>query len=242
MVDQLYPEIGVAAANVLERLGLEVDVPTDQTCCGQPAYNSGFRKEARAIAGRFLEVFEGDDDRPIVVPSGSCGAMVRNLYPELFHDDPRMLERARAAGRRVYEFSEFIVDRLGRSDLGGTLAGSAVYHECCHLLRELHVDRQPKTLLRDVRKLEMRPLEKAEVCCGFGGTFAIKFPEISTAIMVEKLRNVAASGADMLIAGDAGCLMHLDGGMRKRGMKVRALHYAQVLDLATRSSAGGRAS
>jgi L-lactate dehydrogenase complex protein LldE len=236
MVDQMYPEVGVAAASVLEKLGLDVDVPPSQTCCGQPAYNSGFRSEARAIAERFLDVFEGDPGRPIVVPSGSCGAMVRNLYLELFHDDPRMLERARAVSRRLYEFSEFIVDRLGRSDLGGALEGSAVYHECCHLMRELHVDRQPKALLKNIRGLELRPLEKAEVCCGFGGTFAIKFPEISTAIMEEKLRNVAASKAEMLVAGDVGCLMHLDGGMRKRGIQVRALHIAQVLDLATGGS------
>lgn len=230
LVDQVYPEIGMACARVLNRLGVEVDVPGKQTCCGQPAYNSGFWTEARAIAKRFLKVFDGD--APIVVPSGSCGAMVRNMYPELFHDDPEMLARARAVGKRVFEFSEFVVDRLGVSDAGGELRGTAVYHQCCHLLRELNIDRQPKALLGSIRGLELRPLEKAEVCCGFGGTFAVKMPEISTAMMDEKLRNVAASGAEMLIAGDSGCLMHMDGGMRRQGMKVRALHYAEVLDLA----------
>ena len=230
LVDQVYPEIGMACARVLERLGVEVDVPRNQTCCGQPAYNSGFRTEARAIAGRFLDVFDGNE--PIVVPSGSCGAMVRNMYRELFHDDPEMLARARKVGERVYEFSEFVVDRLGVSDVAGELRGTATYHQCCHLLRELNVDRQPKTLLGAIRGLELRPLEKAEVCCGFGGTFAVKMWEISTAMMDEKLKTVAATGAEMLIAGDSGCLMHMDGGMRRRGMNVRAVHYAEVLDLA----------
>jgi L-lactate dehydrogenase complex protein LldE len=239
----------MAAARVLERAGVEVVVPRAQTCCGQPAFNSGFRKEARSVAKRFLEVFDhgpGDETgtNPIVVPSGSCGAMVRNFYPELFHDDPATQARARATGRRVFEFSEFIVDRLGVTDLGAELPNklkvSAVYHQCCHLLRELHVDRQPKALLEQVRGLELRRLERPEVCCGFGGTFAIKLPEISTALMDEKLRNVAASGAEMLIAGDSGCLMHMDGGMRRRGMKVRALHYAEVLDMATGDNATRR--
>lgn len=234
--DQFYPEVVEASVNVLQRLGVVVTVPRDQTCCGQPAFNSGFRKDARAVAKRFLKTFEGEG--PIVVPSGSCGAMVRNFYPELFHDDHELLEKARDVGSRVFEFSEFLVDRLGASDLGGELKGSAVYHQCCHLLRELKVDRQPKALLSSIRGLEMRSLDKAEVCCGFGGTFAIKMSDISTAMMNEKLDNVAASGAEMLVASDAGCLMHLDGGMRKRGMKVRALHLAEVLDRATAGTKG----
>jgi len=238
--DQFYPEVVQSVANVLERQGVAVEVPGEQTCCGQPAFNSGFRKDARKVAQRFLEVFAGD--HPIVVPSGSCGAMVRNFYPELFHGDPELEGRAKQVGDRLFEFSEFLVDRLGAVDLDGVLNGSAAYHQCCHLLRELKVDRQPKALLSSIKGLEMRPLEKAEVCCGFGGTFAIKMSEISTAMMNEKLDNVAASGAEMLVASDAGCLMHLEGGMRKRGMKVRALHLAEVLDRATagrKAGAGG---
>ncbi|MBI4218893.1 MAG: (Fe-S)-binding protein [Chloroflexi bacterium] len=231
LIDQFYPEVGESVVNVLRRAGAEVDVPAKQTCCGQPAFNSGYRADARAVAARFLDVFEGEG--PIVVPSGSCGAMVRNFYRELFHDDPVMLARAGRAGERVREFSEFVVDGLGKADLGGELRASAVYHQCCHLLRELHVDRQPKALLAGIRGLEMRPLVKSEVCCGFGGTFAVKMPDVSTAIMNEKLENVVASGAEYLVASDSGCLMHMGGAITRRRLKVKPVHIAQLLDMAT---------
>ncbi len=228
LVDQFYPEIGESVVNVLERLGVEVDFPEGQTCCGQPAFNSGYLPDARAVARRFLEVFEGD--QPIVVPSGSCCAMVRNFYPELFHGEREMLDRAAQVGARLYEFSEFLVDVLGRPDAGGRLDCSAVYHKCCHLLREIGVDEQPKALLEGIAGMDLRPLERAEVCCGFGGTFSIKMPDISTAMLDEKLDNVEASGAGALIAGDAGCIMHMAGGLRRRGSGIRVAHLAQVLD------------
>ena len=231
VVDQFSPEIGESVVNVLERQGVAVDFPAAQTCCGQPAFNAGFTDDARAVARRFLEVFEGED--PIVVPSGSCGAMVRNLYLHLFEDDPEMLQKAKDVGERLYEFSEFLVDVLKKPDLAASLTGSATYHECCHLLRELGVDVQPKSLLGAVSGLEMREMDQAEVCCGFGGTFAVKFPELSTAMLNDKLDNAVATGAEMLVAGDATCLMHIEGGARRRGDSIRPIHIAQLLDRAT---------
>ena len=232
MVDLFHPEVGESVVNVLERLGVEVEFPEGQTCCGQPAFNSGFDAEARSVATRFLEAFEATAD-PIVVPSGSCGAMVRNHYRELFADDPATLARAERVAARVYDFSEFLVDVLGVTDLGGALEGPAAYHQCCHLLRDLGVDRQPKALMDAVDGLEMLPLERSEECCGFGGTFAVKFPEVSAAMLDDKLDRVEASGAKTLVAGDTGCIMHMAGGLRRRGSDVQVLHLAQLLDRAT---------
>jgi L-lactate dehydrogenase complex protein LldE len=228
LVDQFMPEVAESVVNVLEGQGIAVDVPRAQTCCGQPAFNRGFRKDAVPIARRFLEIFEGD--APIVTPSGSCAAMVRNFYPELFEHDPAALARARAEGARVWEFSEFLVDVLGVESAGAERRMSATYHKCCHLLRELGVDRQPAALLNSVKGLEVKPLERAEVCCGFGGAFSVKMSDISTAMLNEKLDNVVATGAETLVASDAGCIMHMAGGLRRRGSKTRVLHLAQVID------------
>ena len=228
LVDQFYPEVGESAVRVLERLGVEVDVPKKQTCCGQPAYNSGYWPDARAVAIRFLDVFE--DEGPIIVPSGSCGAMVKHHYAALFRDDPVQLERSRKLGNRLFEFSEFVVDVLGRSDAMGRNNDAITYHPCCHLLRELGVDEQPRALLEGVDGPELKPLERADVCCGFGGTFAVKMADISSAMLDEKLDNVEATGAKTLVAGDAGCIMHMAGGLRRRGSPVRVTHLAQFLD------------
>ena len=237
LVDQFYPEVGEGVVNVLERLGVEVDVPAEQTCCGQPAYNSGYWDDARAVAARFLDVFEGDG--PIVVPSGSCGAMVKHHYAALFRDDPVQLERSRELGKRLYEFSELVVDVLGRFDTMGRNSGDTTYHACCHLLRELGIDEQPRALLDGVEGPEFRPLERADVCCGFGGTFAVKMSDISTAMLDEKLDNVEATGAKTLVAGDAGCIMHMAGGLRRRGSQVRVAHLAQYLDDSMKNAGAG---
>ena len=228
LVDQFYPEVAESVVTVLGRLGAEVDVPKKQTCCGQPAYNSGYWPDARAVAIRFLDVFDGEG--PIVVPSGSCGAMVRHHYAALFRDDPVQLERSRKLGNRLFEFSEFVVDVLGRSDAMGRNNGAITYHQCCHLLRDLGIDRQPRALLEGVDGPELRPLERADVCCGFGGTFAVKMADISSAMLDEKLDNVEATGAKTLVAGDAGCIMHMAGGLRRRGSAIRVAHLAQFVD------------
>ena len=234
LVDQFRPETGVSVVNVLERLGIEVTFPPDQTCCGQPGFNSGFRSEAREVARRFLEVFDGDE--PIVAPSGSCVAMVRVYYRDLFRNDPVERARAEQVSARLWEFSEFIVDGLGETRLEGNWQGSATYQRCCHLLRELGVDSQPEGLLNGVEGLSLRAMERSEVCCGFGGSFAVKMADISSAMLAEKIDNVEATGASSLIAGDTGCLMHMEGGLRRRRSEIQVLHIAEVLDRATSGS------
>ena len=229
LVDQFAPAVGVSVVNILESRGIEVHFPPDQTCCGQPAFNSGFRNDARPVASRFLDVFEATEGS-IVCPSGSCVAMVRNFYEDLFRDHPQELARAERLSQRIFEFSEFIVDVLGIEDLGVTTEVDATYHRCCHLLRELHVDAQPTTLMDNVDGLELRPMVRDEVCCGFGGAFSVKMSDVSTAMLDEKLDNVLATGVSTLIAGDTGCIMHMQGGLRRRGSNVQVVHIAELLD------------
>jgi len=240
LVDQFRPEVGESVVNVLERLGVNVEFPEGQTCCGQPAFNSGFRNEARDVARHFLDVFDATEG-PIIVPSGSCGAMVRNFYSEMFEDDPAERERARRVGERIYEFTEFLEDVLGEDEpylnLGAKLEDTATYHQCCHLERELGVDHQPQELLRQVEGLQMLPMSRPEVCCGFGGTFAVKFSDVSTAMLDEKLDNAAATGASTIVAGDTGCIMHMAGGLRRRGSGQQVRHIAEILDEASGAQA-----
>ena len=240
LVDQFRPQVGDSVVSVLNRLDVSVDVPPDQTCCGQPAFNSGFRKEAREVARRFLDVFDGD--QPIVCPSGSCGAMVRNFYPILFRDEPAELERVKRVADRLWEFTEFIVDGLGEESVPAANAESATYHKCCHALRELGIDEQPAKLLSGIEGLELMPMERSEVCCGFGGAFSVKMPDISTAMLKEKLDNVEKTGAKRLIAGDTGCIMHMEGGLRRRGSDVKVSHTAEALDEAMRAKSAGQGS
>ncbi len=228
MVDQLAPGVGESTIEVLEYLGLEVDFLSDQTCCAQPAFNSGFRSEAFPVAKRFVELFE-QVEGPIVVPSGSCAAMVRNYYRDLFRDDPDLVERAARVGDRLYEFTEFIDRYFGNDAISGRLSDTATYHKCCHLIRELGVDRPPLELLENVDGLEMTPLERADVCCGFGGAFSVKMPDISSAILNEKLDNIEATGANNVIAADTGCIYQMQGGLRRRGSKVQVVHIAEIL-------------
>lgn len=227
--------------DVLEKRGVKLAVPQDQTCCGQPAFNSGYRAEAREVASRFLDIFDDQSGNPapIVAPSGSCAAMVRNYYPILFRDNPAQLERVKRVADRLWEFSEFIVDGLGESSLGvdaKNADSTATYHRCCHALRELGIDRQPTALLESVDGLEMKPMDRSEVCCGFGGAFSVKMPEISTAMLNEKLDNVQKTGASHLIAGDTGCIMHMEGGLRRRNSSVQVLHIAELLAESVRPS------
>ena len=229
LVDQFLPNVGMSVVNILESQGIDVHFPPDQTCCGQPAFNSGFRNEARPVASRFLDIFEATDG-PIVCPSGSCVAMVRNFYEDLFRGNPGELARAERLSGRIFEFTEFIVDVLGIENLDVRKETDATYHRCCHLLRELHVDDQPKALLNNVDGLVLKPMERDEVCCGFGGAFSVKMSDVSTAMLNEKLDNVVATGASTLIAGDTGCIMHMQGGLRRRGSNVQVVHIAELLD------------
>ncbi len=229
LVDEFVPKVGISVVNVLESLGVEVDFPPDQTCCAQPAFNSGFRNGARQVAARFIDTFEATEG-PIVCPSGSCVAMVRNFYPDLFRDDPEKLARVEKLNERVFEFTEFLVDVLGIDDVSVEIESRATYHQCCHLLRELHIEHQPELLLESVSGLNIVPMERKEVCCGFGGTFSLKMSDISTAMLDEKLDNALATGARTLVAGDTGCIMHMQGGLRRRGADVQVVHIAEVLD------------
>jgi L-lactate dehydrogenase complex protein LldE len=228
MVDQLAPAVGESTVDVLEYLGLTVNFLDDQTCCGQPAFNSGFRSEALPVAKRFIELFE-QVEGPIVVPSGSCAAMVRNYYGDLFRDDLNLIERARRVGERLYELTEFISQFFGGDAIAGQLDDTATYHKCCHLLREIGVDEQPLEILSQVEGLEMTPLERADVCCGFGGAFSVKMPDISSAILDEKIDYIEATQAKTVIAADTGCVYQMQGGLRRRGSDVQVVHIAEVL-------------
>ena len=228
LVDHLFPRVGLAAAAVLERCGVQVTVPPGQTCCGQPALNAGFTEEARRMARHTIDVLTADD-APVVVPSGSCADMIVHHAPGLLAGDAAYASRARAVAARTHELSQFLVDSARRPDCGACLAGSAVYHPSCHGLRALGVDRQPRELLAHVRGLELRPLHDAETCCGFGGLFAVKMSDVSGAMLERKLGAIEASGADTVIATDMSCLMHIAGGLRRRGSRVAVRHLAEVL-------------
>ena len=228
IVDQLFPEVGVSVVRVLRRMGVEVGFPEGQTCCGQAVYNSGFRREARELAEKTVE--ELGNSEYVVVPSGSCAAMMRVFYLDLFEEDPIMLAKAEALSAKVHEFSEFLVKVLGVEDPGVEGSGSAVFHPGCHLLREMEVREAPRRLLDSVAGLEVRDLRDAETCCGFGGSFSVKLPHISEGMLADKVASVRESGADTLVSCDMSCLMHIGGALRRQTPDVRIRHIAQVLD------------
>jgi L-lactate dehydrogenase complex protein LldE len=227
LVDQLFPRMGLAMAEVLERLGYAIDFPEAQTCCGQPAFNSGFRGEARLVARQFLKAFR--DAEYIVCPSGSCTAMVRHHYAELFHKDPEALETSRQLSARVFEFSEFLVNVAGQEDVGARYDGVVTYHDSCHSLRELKLRDEPRRLLRAVRGLELREMDIAEECCGFGGTFSVKFADVSGAMVGTKIESIVRTGAGAVVSTDASCLMQIRGALSRAGLPIQALHLAEVL-------------
>jgi len=225
-VDQFYPHVGMSIVGVLERLGHTVDYPEAQTCCGQPAFNSGFWDEARSVAERQMRVFR--DSEMVVIASGSCGAMVKVFYPELFRGHPQEVE-AKALATKTFEFSDFLVNRLGVLDVGARFPGRATFHDGCHALRELGLKKEPRQLLRHVQGLELVEMKEAETCCGFGGTFAVKFPMISTAMGEVKCASIADTGADYVISNDCSCLMQIRGVLDRQGKSVKTLHLAEVL-------------
>lgn len=229
IVDTLYPEIGEAVVAVLERAGAQVDFPAGQTCCGQPAFNAGLRQEARPMAENTIRVFE-DVPGSIVVPSGSCAAMLRHGYLELFSGDPGWLKRARSLAERTFEFSEYLVDVLGVTDLGAYFPSRLTYHASCHLTRDLMVTRQPQLLLEQVRGAELAALHEAQDCCGFGGVFSAEHPQLSTAMLKRKLANIQDSEAQVVVSCDAGCITNINGGLVRQGKQPCAQHLAQVLN------------
>ena len=214
-------------AEVLERAGWSVDFPEAQTCCGQPAFNSGYRQEARAVARHFLDVFR--DAEYIVVPSGSCASMVSHHYAELFHKEPETLERVHALEPRVWEFSKFLLEVAKVDDVGARLEDVATYHDSCHALRELGIKAGPRRLLAHVRGLELREMTPAEECCGFGGTFSVKFAELSGAMARTKIDAILRTGANTVVGVDSSCLMQIQGALSRAGSTVRTMHLAEVL-------------
>jgi L-lactate dehydrogenase complex protein LldE len=229
LVNEVDPEAGWAVVRVLERLGVDVQVPEAQTCCGQPAYNAGFADDARGVARHALRTLDRTEG-PIVIPSGSCGDMIVHQYAELFREEPETLEMARRVSARCQELSQFVASRLEGRGWPGRLAARVAYHPSCHLMRGLGVRDQPVELLRGVEGLELVEVRDAEECCGFGGLFSIKSPEISQAMLQRKLAAIEGSGADRLVSCDLGCLLHLAGGLHRLGSRMKVQHIAETLD------------
>jgi L-lactate dehydrogenase complex protein LldE len=227
LVDLFRPTVGFAAVKLLEEAGCAVEVPRAQTCCGQPAYNSGDRADARAIAARVIAAFEPYDY--VVAPSGSCAGMIREHYPALFADDAPMQKRAQALAARTYELVSFLADVRGMTRVAARFEGTITYHDSCSGLRELGIKQQPRKLLATIEGLRLTELPGAEICCGFGGTFCVKYPAISDKIVSEKTADIAATGAGTLLAGDLGCLLNMAGKLKREGRPVAARHVAEVL-------------
>src|SRR5271169_1393281 len=227
LVDLFRPTVGFAAVKLLEEAGCTVEVPRAQTCCGQPAYNLGDRANAKAIAAQVIEALAGFDY--VVAPSGSCAGMIRHHYPEAFADDPALLPQAQELAGRTWELVSFLVDVRGVEAVGARWERTATYHDACSGLRELGVREQPRRLLASVEGLRLRELPGAETCCGFGGTFCVKYPDISDKMVADKAADIAATGAAAVLAGDLGCLLNIAGKLARQGQPIEVRHVAEVL-------------
>ncbi|NJN19083.1 MAG: (Fe-S)-binding protein [Oscillochloris sp.] len=226
IVDQIYPSIGQASVALLESQAVEVQVPRGLTCCGQMAFNAGFRDEAYAVAGRTIEVLRNQGD--VVLPSGSCAAMIRHLYHELFDGTP-YARPAEELAARTYELTEYLVDVLGVADVGARFAGSVTFHDACHGLRYLGLGKQARTLLDQVAEAEVKPLPGCDQCCGFGGLFAVKQAAISEAMMLRKLDGITSAEADLVVTADASCMTQIAGGLSRRNSRIKTRHIAELL-------------
>ena len=227
LVDVFYPEVGKSVVDILEESGVDVDFPMSQTCCGQPAFNSGYQKQSRETAKQLIRSFARSEY--VVAPSGSCVSMIKHYYPKLFEDDPGWRREAEALAKKTFELTDFLVNVLKMTDLGTALQDSAIYHHSCQMNRELGVKEEPLQLLSLVEGLKLEELSYCQDCCGFGGTFAVKMNEISTAMADEKIKQIESTGANLVVGADMGCLMHLSGRMRRTGKSMRVMHIAEVL-------------
>lgn len=219
-IDQFYPEVGLATVKILKKLGVKFDYPIEQTCCGQPAFNTGYRKEAKALAEKFIEIFSKFDY--IVSPSSSCVSMVKNFYPELLNKDENTTQK-------FFELTEFLVNVMHIDSTGAEFNHTVTYHDSCHALRELKLKMEPRILLKSVKNLKLIEMENSEDCCGFGGTFSVKFPEISADMAKYKVKHILNSGADFVTSTDQSCLMQIDGYAKKHGISIKTIHIAQIL-------------
>lgn len=228
MVDMIYPKTGISAVKLFDHLGIEVDYPEGQTCCAQPAFNAGFWNDARQVARHFIHTFLDAD--LIVTPSGSCASMVQHYYPELFKDDPAMLDKATWVASITWELTEYLVDGLGITDLGGRLPPTRVaFHDACHGLRLMHLGEQARKLAQAIDGVTVVDLAGADECCGFGGLFSVKMPEISNAMLQRKIDHIQAVDVDYIITGDCGCLAQINGGLSRASAPRRVMHIADLL-------------
>lgn len=227
LADVFFPQVGKSVVDILEHCGVEVDFPEGQTCCGQPAYNSGYQKETREVAKQMIEAFAHSEY--VVTPSGSCASMVRHYYPEMFQDEPEWRERAASLAAKTYELTEFLVRILGVTDVGAELCEKATFHQSCHMSRGLGIKDEPLALLSHVNGLTVKELPYCQDCCGFGGTFAAKMSPISESMVDDKIKHVEATGANLLIGADLGCLMNIGGRLRRVGKDIQVMHVAEVL-------------
>ncbi|NDJ59489.1 MAG: (Fe-S)-binding protein [Chloroflexi bacterium] len=235
IVDMIYPDTGVSVVEILEHLGVEVRFPLNQTCCGQPAFNSGFQNDARQVAKQFLTAFA--DAQVIVCPSGSCASMVRHYYPELFKDDPALRQQANWLASITWEFTEYLVDGLGITDVGAKLPPTRVaFHHACHGYRLLNLSEQAAALADHIEGVTVTELPGADECCGFGGLFSVKMPEISGAMLEDKVKNIEATDADLIVTGDASCLTQMNGGLSRQNSARRVVHIAALLARGLRSA------
>ncbi len=228
LIDQLWPSVGTSAVEVLRRAGCEVVFDERQTCCGQPAFNTGYRAEARRLATRFIEIFEEGKTDAVVSPSGSCTAMAHH-FRELFADDEAWRRRSDVIAERTHELGSFLVNVLGVEDVGASFKGRVTWHDACHGLRDLNIREEPRRLLRSVRGAEFVELANADSCCGFGGTFSVKYPEISVAILDNKIEAIERAGVRAVVSGDASCLMQIGGRLSRNNSKVKPMHLAELL-------------
>ena len=229
LTDSFFPQTGQSVVDILHRIGIRVDFAREQTCCGQPQFNAGLRKDARVIAQHTIQVFENAQG-DIVTPSGSCAHHFRHNYLELFEGDSVWYPRAKALSERVFEFTEYLVDKLNVTDVGAHWNGTLTYHPSCHTLRGINVDKQPRTLLQNVHGATLVDLTNAQECCGFGGVMSVEHPELSAEWLKRKISNLEESQAPVLVVTDAGCLMHIAGGLNRQGKKQRVIHIAEVLN------------
>lgn len=226
LVDQFAPEVGVATIKILKKLGCSIDYPFEQTCCGQPAFNTGYRNDAKILAERFINLFAKSEY--IVAPSGSCVSMVKIFYDQLeLSGEAR--NKLKHIKENIFELSEFIVNVLQVTDLRASFKGRVTYHESCHLLRELRISKEPKELIKNIRGVEYIEMKESDRCCGFGGTFSLKFPELSTTITQDKVVNIINSGAEYVVANDTSCLMKIDAALKPKRSKIKTLHIAELL-------------
>lgn len=227
LVDTMFPKTGEAMMDVFDRFSIPFDYPRGQTCCGQPAFNSGYRRDAASAAQHFIDIFK--DAEVIVCPSGSCVHMVRHHYPALFEDDPEMQDKALSIGEKTFEFTQYLVDVLGITDPQTEIQGTVTYHDSCHLSRGLGINEQPRALLKNIKGLTFAEMKDSDTCCGFGGTFSVNYPEISVAMVDEKIDNILATGANIVTGCDISCLMNIWGRLSRRGEKVEVVHIADLL-------------